>query len=90
MYRILGTWVTRLAPALLVVWLAAVVAVKVAAPAWQDVIAEGEFAFLPAEVPSLQGERLYEEAWGEPLASNVVIVARRERSKLDDGDRAFI
>jgi putative drug exporter of the RND superfamily len=90
MYRTLGTWVTRLAPATLVVWFAALASLMIAAPAWQDVIAEGEFAFLPAEMPSLRGERVYEDAWGEPLASNVVIVVRRERSKLDEDDRAFI
>ncbi|MHC4880934.1 MAG: hypothetical protein ACYTGL_31165, partial [Planctomycetota bacterium] len=58
--------------------------------AWFSVIEEGEFAFLPEEMPSLTGERVYEEAWGEPFASNIVIVARRERTQLTDDDRYFI
>jgi RND superfamily putative drug exporter len=58
--------------------------------AWYSVIEEGEFAFLPDEMPSLAGERVYEEAWGEPLASNIVIVVRRERTQLTESDRFFI
>lgn len=58
--------------------------------AWFSVISEGEFAFLPPEMPSLTGERVYEEGWGEPLASNIVIVVRRERTTLTDADRYFI
>lgn len=58
--------------------------------AWFSVIEEGEFAFLPSEMPSLNGERVYEEAWGEKFASNIVIVVRRERTTLTEADRYFI
>ena len=90
MYRFLGNSVVRYWPAILLGWVVALAALKVIAPNWQDVIEEGEFAFLPDEMPSLTGERQYEEAWGEPFASNIVLVVRRERTKLNKQDRDFI
>jgi RND superfamily putative drug exporter len=90
MYRLLGNSVIRLWPAILLGWVIALVALKLAAPNWQDVIEEGEFAFLPHEMPSLAGERQYEDAWGEPFASNIALVVRRERTKLNEQDRDFI
>ncbi|NQV26248.1 MAG: MMPL family transporter [Rhodopirellula sp.] len=90
MYRFIGNTVVRLWPVILLGWVIALAALKLSAPAWQDVIEEGEFAFLPDEMPSLAGERQYEEAWGEPFASNIVLVVRRERTKLNQQDRDFI
>jgi len=90
MYRLLGNTVVRLWPAILLGWVVALVALKLSAPNWQDVIEEGEFAFLPDEMPSLAGERQYEDAWGEPFASNIALVVRRERTKLNEQDRDFI
>jgi putative drug exporter of the RND superfamily len=90
MYRTLGNWVTRVWPALLVAWVIALVILVVSAPAWDDVIEQGEFAFLPPDSPSLAAESLYEDGWGKPIASNIVIVIQRERTKLDDADREFV
>lgn len=90
MYRLLGNSVIRLWPAILLGWVLALVALKLSAPNWQDVIEEGEFAFLPNDMPSLAGERQYEDAWGEPFASNIALVVRRERTKLNEQDRDFI
>ena len=90
MYRSLGNSVVRFWPVILLSWVIALVALKLSAPNWQDVIEEGEFAFLPDEMPSLAGERQYEEAWGEPFASNIALVVRRERTKLNEQDRNFI
>lgn len=90
MYRFIGNSVIRLWPVILLGWMTALVALKLIAPNWQDVIEEGEFAFLPDEMPSLAGERLYEEAWGEPFASNIALVVRRERTQLNEQDREFI
>jgi RND superfamily putative drug exporter len=90
MYRTLGNWVTRVWPALLVGWILALVILLVSAPAWQDVIEQGEFAFLPPESPSLAAESLYVDGWGKPIASNIVIVIQRERTNLNDADREFV
>ncbi|MFP6765475.1 MAG: MMPL family transporter, partial [Planctomycetaceae bacterium] len=90
MYRKLGNWVAKVWPALLVAWVIALSILVANAPAWKDVIEQGEFAFLPADSPSLSAEKLYEEGWGEPIASNIVIVIQRERTRLDEADREFI
>ena len=92
MFQTLGKLVSRTWPLLLVAWLIALGGLKWAAPSWRSVARDGEFAFLPKNSPSVAGEELFQQGWGVPLASNVVIVVRRESSStgLLDGDKAFI
>ena len=92
MFQTFGKLVSRTWPLLLVIWLAVLVGLKLAAPPWSSVARSGEFAFLPKDSPSLAAEELFQESWGAPLASNVVIVVRRESSPtgLLDSDKAFI
>ena len=92
MFETFGKLVSRTWPLLLVAWLAVLVGLKWAAPAWKDVAADGEFAFLPKDASSRVAEDLFRMAWDEPLASNVVIVVRRESSPtgLLESDKAFI
>lgn len=92
MFQSLGKLVSRTWPLLLVGWLVALGGLKAVAPPWRSVAREGEFAFLPKDSPSLAAEELFQKAWGVPLASNVVIVVRRESSPtgLLDTDRTFI
>ena len=92
MFQTLGKLVSRMWPLLLVAWVLVLGGLKWAAPPWQSVARDGEFAFLPKDSPSLAAEDLFQKAWGVPLASNVVIVVRRESSPtgLLDDDKAFI
>ncbi len=90
MYRLLGKFVMRLWPAILVGWVVALGVLLVTKPKWDDVIEQGEFAFLPSRMPSIQAEQLYEKTWGEPQAARIVIIARRENVKLTEADREFI
>ena len=92
MFETLGKLVSRTWPLLLVVWLTVLIGLKWAAPPWKEVAADGEFAFLPKDSPSLIAEELFRKGWDEPLASNVVIVVRRESSPtgLLESDKAFI
>ena len=92
MFQTLGKLVSRTWPLLLVAWLVVLGVLKWNAPPWQSVARDGEFAFLPKNSPSLAGEELFQQGWGVPLASNLVIVVRRESSPtgLLDGDKAFI
>ncbi len=92
MFRILGKLVSRTWPLVLVAWLVALGAFKLVAPPWHEVAAEGEFAFLPKDSDSRKGEDLFRKGWDEPLASNVVIVVRRESSEdgLLESDKRFI
>ncbi|MFK7777724.1 MAG: MMPL family transporter [Gimesia sp.] len=53
--------------------------ISYAAPEWSTVVQNGEFAFLPEDSPSLQGEELFKLAFPDDLlASSIVIVVRRE------------
>ncbi len=92
MFRILGKLVSRTWPLWLVAWLVALGVLKLVAPPWHEVAAEGEFAFLPKDSDSRKGEELFRQGWDEPLASNVVIVVRRESSEegLLESDKRFI
>ena len=92
MFQNLGKLVSRTWPLLLVSWLVVLGGLKWAAPPWKSVAKTGEFKFLPKDSPSLAAEELFQQAWGTPLASNVVIVVRRESSPtgLLDSDKTFI
>lgn len=94
MFSQLGRLVTRAPLALVIVWIAIGVFAHATAPDWTTVAQQGEFIFLPEDVPSKTAERLYREAFQpqddgsgggqqDPLGSNVVIVALRE--DLPDG-----
>ncbi|MEZ6044626.1 MAG: MMPL family transporter [Planctomycetaceae bacterium] len=64
-----------------------------AAPSFKSVLREGEFAFLPADSPSLEGERLLAEAFPQiKTASQIVIVANRTTNgePLRDEDKSFL
>lgn len=90
MYRALGKRVVRHWPLMIGGWVVLLIALKIAAPPWLDVVESGEFAFLPEESPSLQGEAVYREAWGTDYASNIVVVVRRDKMQLEERDREFI
>ena len=106
MFETLGKLVSRTWPWLLVAWLGVWfglgATVRKSAnilkwrenwqTTWLEVAAHGEFAFLPKDSPSRIAEELFRKAWDEPLASNVVIVVRRESSPtgLLESDKSFI
>ena len=63
------------------------------APKWDDVVQDGEFAFLPADAESKKAETAFAEAFpDDALASQVFVVVRRTTSSkgLTDDDRRFI
>lgn len=93
MFRALGQTVSRFWPLLLVAWILIVAAVDSAAPQWRDVVEDGEFAYLPEDVPSREGERLFGQAFShDMLGSSVVVVVRRESREagLLEADDEFI
>lgn len=93
MFLSLGKLLSRLWPAILLVWIAAVAFAAWFAPALDDVVQTGEFAFLPEDSPSRQAERLFEEAFvHDKAASRVVIVVRRLEGDegLTNADLDFI
>ena len=92
MFERLGKFVSRYWWLLLIGWIGLLVFLKLTAPPLNSVVRDGEFTFLPPDAPSRVGERLYQQAWGHPVASTVVIVVRRENGTngLTEADKAFV
>ena len=92
MFAALGRFVATRWGWLLPAWALLTVGVLAVRPAWEDVTADGEFAFLPDDVPSREAEDLFREAFtGDLLRSSVVLVVRRPRGAgLRPEDDAFL
>lgn len=71
-------------------WINRLHLLRVTVPGWQDVVEDGEFAFLPQNNPSIRAENLFHRAFpNDRLASSVVLVIERNKELTDD-DRTFI
>lgn len=80
-FRSFGNVVARLWGVLPFPWLGLLAVVVAFAPAWPDVVVDGEFAFLPDQEPSLVGERVFSGSFSKNFwGSSVMIVARRDSS----------
>ncbi|QDU82077.1 Membrane transport protein mmpL8 [Polystyrenella longa] len=74
-------------------WIASFLLLALIAPSFKSMLRDGEFAFLPADSPSLEGERLLAQAFPQiKTASQVVIVANRQSKgeELQDQDKKFL
>lgn len=74
-------------------WVVVLVLIAWQAPPLDSVVKTGEFAFLPADSPSLVGEQLFSKAFpNDLLASSVVIVVRRtsQPGGLQEKDWDFV
>ena len=60
------------------VWVLVAVAVRLAAPPWNRVAYDGDFEYLPADMSSVAGGRLLDQAFpGERSRSQIVLVLGR-------------
>ena len=71
----------------MVLWLVAVVAVRNAAPPWDSVTHDGDFAYLPANMPSVVGEQWMTEAFPRQRGRSQVVVAIVRRESAVDQRR---
>jgi RND superfamily putative drug exporter len=79
MSRLLGEAVRRGWPLLLAGWVLLVLGTWWAAPPWDEVAQDREFAFLPPTAPSRGAEDVFSRAFPDDrLASNIVLVLSRE------------
>src|SRR5262249_12066126 len=89
----LGHAVRRAWPLMLVGWGLLLLGTRLAAPPWNDVAQDREFAFLPKDCPSRQAEQVFQKAFpNDHLASNIVLVVYKTdaaRGNLDEA-RKFI
>lgn len=90
MFRYVSYLVTRYWPLVFVGWGAVFVILQLAAPSWDEIARDGDFAYLPATVASVQAEKLRAEAFGQANAqSDVVIVMARRDGPLTEQDLDF-
>jgi len=90
MFDRLGSSIARHPRQVILAWLVLVVVARFFAPAWDDVTHDGDFAYLPADMPSVRGERLYRQAFPEQRAkSQIVIVLAREDDSFGRRDAEF-
>lgn len=77
-----GIWVRWVIghPILVVLaWVVLAITLRTAAPDWKSVALDGDFEYLPAEMTSVAGGRLLDEAFpGERSRSQIVLVLARE------------
>jgi len=89
MFNRLGAFVSRHWLLVLLGWAALVALCTGFAPRWDDVTKDGDFAYLPAAMTSVQGERLLEAAFPEALSkSQVILVVGRSSGALQEADYA--
>jgi RND superfamily putative drug exporter len=78
MFATLGRLVRRAWFLFLAAWVALLAGTQLAAPPWQQVAQDKEFAFLPKDAPSRVGEEMFAKAFPQDhLASNIVLVLHR-------------
>lgn len=88
MFHFLGRVVSRAWAFLLVAWVALLVGTYLAAPHWDEVAEEEEFAFLPPESPVRQSEEIFAKAFPDDHSGgNIVIVLHRADHKATNIDR---
>lgn len=81
--------VTHYWPAVIGAWIALAVLLKLVAPSWESIAADGDLAFLPSTVPSVAGQKQLDEAFpGARVRSQMVVVLATENAPLSDGDIA--
>ncbi|NNJ27172.1 MMPL family transporter [Alienimonas chondri] len=83
MFQALGRIVTRGWPAVLLLWAALWGGVWAAGPDWGSVTADGEFAFLPEDSPSLAAERQFRERFGKDLLQSTIVLVVSRTSRAD-------
>lgn len=87
MFDRLGAVVSRRWLWILLFWAVLIAGVYQLAPRWEDVTRDGDFAYLPPEMTSVQGERLLDAAFPDVLSkSQVVLVVSRPEGRLQAAD----
>ena len=90
MYGWLGDFVARRWPWVIALWVLIAVGLNRAAPRWEDVTHDGDLAYLPASMPSVEGQLLLSRAFPDNLSkSELAIVIERPRGKLSSSDLAW-
>ena len=84
MFTRLGNFVSRHWLFTIFFWIVLVVVVRSGTPKWDSITHDGDLAYMPVDMPSVQGEQLLEQAFPEGLSrSEAVVVLAREDRPID-------
>lgn len=73
---------------ILILWIVVTVGLRLAAPSWDDIAQDGDFAYLPEETTTLRGQRILSNAFPEDRAkSQVAMVVARPDRELSESDQ---
>lgn len=87
MYVRLANFVTRYWLLVILFWFGLAIGVNLIAPPWDDVTRDGDLAYMPASMTSVQGEKLLSEAFPEVKSkSQMVMVLERADGPLTPAD----
>lgn len=87
MFEKLGRFIARRWIVVILFWVVLVVGVRMAAPRWEEVTHDGDFAYLPDSMPSVVGQELLSSSFPHDRAkSQIVIVLARPAEVLDKDD----
>lgn len=87
MFARLGHVISKYWLWVIVTWIVVLIVVGRIAPPWDQVTHDGDFAYLPAGMPSVVGERLTREAFPQQRAkSEMVVAVTRSDGPLDAED----
>jgi putative drug exporter of the RND superfamily len=90
-FRFLGQVIRRAWPLVLIAWGGLLLAGRWVAPDWRKVAQEKEFAFLPANSPSLRAEEIFKKAFPDQrLGSNIVLLLVDQQPQHLDRNHQFI
>lgn len=89
-FQKLGKFVVRYPIAILCFWTVLTLVAAVLPPHWDDVTLDGDLAFLPAGMPSVEAERLFRESFPQRQAkSQLVFAISRKDQSLSEDDLRF-
>jgi RND superfamily putative drug exporter len=87
MFATLGAVVTRHSRSVLALWIVLAVGLHLVAPRWNDVIRDGDLAYLPASMPSSRGAQMLGAAFPEERGrSEIAVIVERPGAPLSTAD----
>jgi putative drug exporter of the RND superfamily len=90
MFAKFASFISRYWIAVLIAWVVVPVGLKFVAPKWDDITYDGDFDYLPEKLPSVEGQRIFKEAFPEQASkSNIVLIVARSDGRLTEEDKAI-
>jgi RND superfamily putative drug exporter len=87
MFSALGAVVTRHSRSVLALWIVLAVGLHLVAPRWNDVIRDGDLAYLPPSMPSSRGAQMLNAAFpDEHGRSEIAVIVERPADPLSGED----